>query len=204
LRIKLADLVAQASPDEVLGRDNQQIPFQFSAHRLSRSGELKHATFLDVTGEDPSRRFAAALVEACGSKGPIFVYNAGFEKARIGISQLPMIVEAVFPVGPLAVSIGPQGKLQGPAHRILRFEIPKSDGKTIPTWAFLHEQFANVSAVIQGYQKHLIDRTLELTTVHNPLAVNRRLALGLFGRTQEFVATPDGDSYLLRDVAAAD
>jgi hypothetical protein len=121
-----------------------------------------------------------------------------------GISQLPMIVEAVFPVGPLAVSIGPKGKLEGPAHRIFRFEIPKGDGKTIPTWAFLHEHFANVSAVIQGYQKHLIDRTLALTTVHNLLAANRRLPLGLFGRAQEFVATPDGDSYLLRDVAGGD
>jgi Domain of unknown function(DUF2779) len=64
-------------------RPYQQIPFQFSVHRLSRSGEIKHDTFLDLTGEDPSRRFAAALVEACGSKAPIFVYNAGFEKARI-------------------------------------------------------------------------------------------------------------------------
>ena len=65
-------------------RPYQQIPFQFSAHRLSRSGELKHDTFLDLTGQDPSRRFAAALLEACGSKEPIFVYNAAFEKARIG------------------------------------------------------------------------------------------------------------------------
>jgi hypothetical protein len=64
-------------------RPYQQIPFQFSAHRLSRSGQLKHDTFLDLTGEDPSRRFAAALVEACGSREPIFVYNAAFEKARI-------------------------------------------------------------------------------------------------------------------------
>jgi hypothetical protein len=64
-------------------RPYQQIPFQFSAHRLSRSGELKHDNFLDLTGENPSRRFAGALVEACGSKAPIFVYNAGFEKARI-------------------------------------------------------------------------------------------------------------------------
>jgi hypothetical protein len=64
-------------------RPYQQIPFQFSAHRLSRSGELKHDTFLDLTGEDPSKRFAAALLEACGSREPIFVYNAAFEKARI-------------------------------------------------------------------------------------------------------------------------
>jgi Domain of unknown function(DUF2779) len=63
-------------------RPFQQIPFQFSAHRLSRSGELKHATFLDLTGEDPSRRFATALLEACGCKEPIFVYSA-FEKTQI-------------------------------------------------------------------------------------------------------------------------
>jgi hypothetical protein len=64
-------------------RAYQQIRFQFSVHRLSRSGELKHDTFLDLTGKDPSRRFATALVDACSSKEPIFVYNAAFEKARI-------------------------------------------------------------------------------------------------------------------------
>ncbi|SEP41523.1 Predicted nuclease, RecB family [Rhodospirillales bacterium URHD0017] len=64
-------------------RPYQQIPFQFSAHRLSRTGELKHVAFLDLTGEDPSKRFASALVEGCGTTEPIFVYNVGFEKARI-------------------------------------------------------------------------------------------------------------------------
>lgn len=64
-------------------RPYQQIPFQFSAHRLSRSGELKHEAFLDLTGQDPSKRFASALLDACGGTGPVFVYNAGFEKARI-------------------------------------------------------------------------------------------------------------------------
>jgi Domain of unknown function(DUF2779) len=63
-------------------RPHQPIPFQFSAHRLSRSGELKHDSFLDLTGEDPSRRFATALLEACGSRGPIFVYSS-FEKTQI-------------------------------------------------------------------------------------------------------------------------
>ena len=29
------------------------------------------------------RRFAQALIEACGERGPIFVYNASFEKLRI-------------------------------------------------------------------------------------------------------------------------
>lgn len=64
-------------------RPYQQIPFQFSVHRLSRTGKLKHQSFLDITGCDPSETFAKALVTACGEYGPIFVYNAGFERTRI-------------------------------------------------------------------------------------------------------------------------
>lgn len=64
-------------------RPYQQIPFQFSAHRLSRTGKLEQQAFLDLSGQDPSRTFAEALITTCGERGPIFVYNAGFETARI-------------------------------------------------------------------------------------------------------------------------
>ncbi|RYG96047.1 MAG: DUF2779 domain-containing protein [Alphaproteobacteria bacterium] len=64
-------------------RPYQQIPFQFSVHRLSRTGKLEHRPFLDVSGADPSLAFANALVTACGETGPIFVYNAAFESSRI-------------------------------------------------------------------------------------------------------------------------
>lgn len=64
-------------------RPYQQIPFQFSVHRLSSSGQVEHAAFLDLSGEDPSKAFSNALIAACGETEPIFVYNAGFEKARI-------------------------------------------------------------------------------------------------------------------------
>lgn len=64
-------------------RPYQQIPFQFSLHRLSRSGKLGHEYFLCLDGKDPSRAFAEQLVAACGEQGPVFVYNAGFERARI-------------------------------------------------------------------------------------------------------------------------
>lgn len=39
--------------------------------------------FLDLSGKDPSRALAEALLSACGTVGPIFVYNASFEKSRI-------------------------------------------------------------------------------------------------------------------------
>ncbi len=64
-------------------RPYQQIPFQFSLHHLKADGSLTHREFLDLTGNDPSEAFAAALLGACGAKGSVFTYNAAFEKARI-------------------------------------------------------------------------------------------------------------------------
>jgi len=64
-------------------RPYQQIPFQFSAHSLSRTGKLEHHSFIDLSGRDPSKTFAESLIAACGDRGPVFVYNAGFETARI-------------------------------------------------------------------------------------------------------------------------
>lgn len=64
-------------------RPYQQIPFQFSMHTLDASGKLASKAFLDLSANDPSRPFAASLIAVCGNSGAIFVYNAGFEGARI-------------------------------------------------------------------------------------------------------------------------
>lgn len=64
-------------------RPYQQITFQFSLHTVLPIGQLTHTEFLDITGGDPSERFAQALIAACGSRGPVYVYSAGFETARI-------------------------------------------------------------------------------------------------------------------------
>lgn len=64
-------------------RPYQQIPFQFSLHRVGRTGKLDQKSFLDLSGADPSRSFAESLIAVCGQRGPVFVYNAGFETARI-------------------------------------------------------------------------------------------------------------------------
>lgn len=64
-------------------RPYQQIPFQLSAHRLTRTGKLTHSDFLSLSGQDPSQAFAEALVAACGNSGPVYVYNAAFETTRI-------------------------------------------------------------------------------------------------------------------------
>jgi len=64
-------------------RPYQQICFQFSVHTLDDGGKLDSRAFLDLSGDDPSRVFAEALITACGTSGPVYVYNAGFEGARI-------------------------------------------------------------------------------------------------------------------------
>lgn len=74
-------------------RPYQQIPFQFSAHRLSPAGKLTHTQFLDLSGEDPSRAFAEAVIAACGETEPVFAYNASFESTQLkGLAQrLPQL-----------------------------------------------------------------------------------------------------------------
>ena len=64
-------------------RPYQQIPFQYSMHRLDEIGHLEHGEFLDLSGGDPSRAFAEQLIADCGKAGPVFVYNAAFERSRM-------------------------------------------------------------------------------------------------------------------------
>ena len=78
-------------------RPYQQIPFQFSLHVLDEDGMLRHTGFLDLSGNDPSRKFALSLIAQCGEHGPVFVYNAGFESRvmRELASQFPDLASAL-------------------------------------------------------------------------------------------------------------
>lgn len=64
-------------------RPFQKIPFQWSCHIERPDGTLSHEMFLDLSGDDPSRRFAESLVRAVGRAGPVFVYKQSFEKGVI-------------------------------------------------------------------------------------------------------------------------
>jgi hypothetical protein len=64
-------------------RPYQMITFQFSLHTLDKDCQLEHTGFLNLSGNDPSESFVQALIAACGEQGPVYVYNAGFETARI-------------------------------------------------------------------------------------------------------------------------
>jgi len=78
------ETIAFAVPIWAGTRPFEQVPFQFSLHHLQAADQKpQHSEFLDLTGTNPTRPFAEALVNACGQTGPIFVYNKGFEGARI-------------------------------------------------------------------------------------------------------------------------
>lgn len=90
-------------------RPYQQITFQFSLHVLSAEGDLAHTDFLDLSGNDPSEAFAQTLVYVCGQHGPVFVYNAGFEKARIRelAERYPQLSESLLAINERVVDLLP-------------------------------------------------------------------------------------------------
>ncbi|MEO8121151.1 MAG: DUF2779 domain-containing protein [Rhodoferax sp.] len=60
-----------------------QVPFQWSCHTEHAPGQLQHAMFLDVSGDDPRRACAETMIATLGTDGPVFVYFQAFEKGRI-------------------------------------------------------------------------------------------------------------------------
>ncbi|MDA7877538.1 DUF2779 domain-containing protein [Akkermansiaceae bacterium] len=77
------ETIAFAVPIWIGTRPYQQLPFQFSLHHRDSTGKIHHHEFLYTSGEDPRRLMAVALIETCGTAGPIFAYNASFERRVI-------------------------------------------------------------------------------------------------------------------------
>ena len=90
-------------------RPYQQNIFQFSLHTLGESGQLDHTEFLDLSGGDPSEPFAHALIAACGQSGPVYVYNAGFETARMSelATRYPHLSAALLAINARVVDLLP-------------------------------------------------------------------------------------------------
>ena len=64
-------------------RPYMQVPFQWSCHTETSKGVMKQSAFLADGLSDPRRPFAESLIDAVGTDGPIFVYNASFERSRM-------------------------------------------------------------------------------------------------------------------------
>ena len=64
-------------------RPYQQVPFQWSCHIEDPPGTFAHFEFLDLTGDDPSEACARGLDDSLAGDGPVFVYNATYERTRL-------------------------------------------------------------------------------------------------------------------------
>jgi len=90
-------------------RPFQQIPFQFSVHRLARNGRMSQEAFIDLSGQDPSKAFARALIDACGDTGPVFAYNASFERTCLKAlaARLPPLARKLLSISERVVDLLP-------------------------------------------------------------------------------------------------
>lgn len=61
----------------------QALPFQWSCDEQTASGAVAHTSFLAVGDDDPRRAVAESLLQGLNGRGPVFAYNAGFERNRI-------------------------------------------------------------------------------------------------------------------------
>ena len=63
-------------------RPYEALPFQFSCHLVAADGRTEHRRFLNLSGADPSRGCAEALLAALDEAGPVLVYT-GYEQRVI-------------------------------------------------------------------------------------------------------------------------
>lgn len=115
----------------------------------------------------------------------------------LGVSGFPFAVEAVFPIGPIALVFTPEGEPVGEPVNVPQHAIKKPNNSSVATANFLDPNYANVSAIIGCWRKDTLDEGLQLTVVHNPLATIP-LPIEILGADKEYAADQEGDHYNLR------
>ncbi len=60
----------------------QQVPFQYSIHRLEQDGTMTHKEFLHTDNSHPGLPLLKQLVKDIGDKGTVLVWYEAFEKGR--------------------------------------------------------------------------------------------------------------------------
>ena len=69
-----------AVPEIIGTRPYEQVPFQWSVHVEESAGKVRHAEFLGVETFGDFGALADALLAALPDSGPVFAYNASFER----------------------------------------------------------------------------------------------------------------------------
>jgi hypothetical protein len=77
------DTIGFATPVWAGTRPYQILPFLWVCDAELQAGQLQRHAFLADREGDPRRAFAQTLLAVLGEQGPIFAYNAGFERNRL-------------------------------------------------------------------------------------------------------------------------
>lgn len=77
------ETIAFAVPEIVGTRPYQQLPFQWSLHVEQPSGEVTHAEYLAIEEFGNFDALAVALLAAVPAAGPVYAYNAPFERRAL-------------------------------------------------------------------------------------------------------------------------
>jgi hypothetical protein len=113
----------------------------------------------------------------------------GFFPGLNGISQYPYAVEAVFAIGCEVIQLDQTTlKTVGMSHEE-RYSIPKSNGATVPAYAFLDNKYERISAIwAVDFSYGKVDINSEPSAlIHNPHAINP-LPHGYLKADAEYVA----------------
>jgi hypothetical protein len=102
------ETIAFAIPIWTGTRPYEQLPFQWSCHVDDGKGALRHAEFLDVSGQPPMRAAAESLIGTLGNAGPIVVYS-GYEQRILGelAARFPDLEPALSAIGARLVDLLP-------------------------------------------------------------------------------------------------
>lgn len=93
-------------------RPYQQIPFQFSLHRIYEDGTLSHDAFLKLDRNDPSEQLARELVGKSGTLGPVYAYHASFERRVIHelAARFPVMSDSLLALADRLIDLKPVAK----------------------------------------------------------------------------------------------
>jgi hypothetical protein len=92
-------------------RPYQQVPFQWSCHierGPGQAAELEHTEFLDLSGDNPSRPLALALIDTLEDNGPVLMYTP-YERQIVHFlaGQLPDLAPALHAIAQRLVDLAP-------------------------------------------------------------------------------------------------
>lgn len=106
-----------------------------------------------------------------------------------GISRVPFVVECVFAIGPLAISVDRETGKLGPAFQTVEASVENRNKAVVPKERFFRAEFSGVSAALgcyaaSGCHSPRVDGILPVQVAYNPLSFSS-LAPGQLGAGAE-------------------